>query len=148
MSEIKHHQKAGGWAATKNSGSLEDLETSAAFPPASQVAGEPGTPRPDLCLGPLILAPGWVQGPRGWAGSTFTLPVPSDLQGFNSPQTLVQPGSIPLQRSVTPATRLITQQKHARGDAHKALLGFSLVAPPHLASYPTPPLLPLSTESL
>lgn len=148
MSEIKHHQKAGGWAATKNSGSLEDLETSAAFPPASQVAGEPGTPRPDLCLGPLISAPGWVQGPRGWAGSTFTLPVPSDLQGFNSPQTLVQPGSIPLQRSVTPATRLITQQKHTRGDAHKALLGFSLVAPPHLASYPTPPLLPLSTESL
>lgn len=132
----------------KNSGSLEDLEMSAAFPPASQVAGEPGTPRPDLCLGPLISAPGWVQGPSGWAGSTFTLPVPSDLQGFNSPQTLVQPGSIPLQRSVTPTTRLIIQQKHARGDAHKALLGCSLVAPPHLASYPTPPLLPLSTESL
>lgn len=65
MSEIKHHQKAGGWVATKNSGSLEDLEMSATFLPASQVAGEPGTPRPDLCLGPLISAPGWVQGPSG-----------------------------------------------------------------------------------
>lgn len=79
-----------GWdnlsrAAPKNSGSLEDLETTDAFPAASQEAGEPGTPRPDLCLGSLISAPGCVQGPRGWN----TLPVSPDLQGFNSSRTLV-----------------------------------------------------------
>lgn len=45
MSEIKHHQKAEGWAATKTPGSLKDLETTDPLPPAGQVAGEPGTRR-------------------------------------------------------------------------------------------------------
>lgn len=113
MPEIKHHQKAGGGAATKTSGSrLEDLEMPDPFPPASQVAGEPGTHRPNPCLGPLISTPVWVQDPNCWAEPTLTFPVPPALQGFNSPQTLVQPWPIPLWRAVTPTTRFM-QQKHA-----------------------------------
>lgn len=88
MSEIKHHQKPGGGAATKTSGSLEDLEIRP-FPPC-----QPGSRQARHSEAwPVLRAPDLrscgVQVPSCWAEPTSTFPVLSALHGFNSPQTLV-----------------------------------------------------------